>query len=108
MPYIYTLTAQTTLHGYTPMRLLAFDFANDPKVINCKDEFMYGPAFLVCPVLQAGVTQRQVYLPKGTCWFDFWNNTSYQGGTTSKPPHRSIVYHFTSEQVLSYLTMPKV
>ena len=95
MPYIYTLTAQTTLHGYTPMRLLAFDFANDPKVINCKDEFMYGPAFLVCPVLQAGVTQRQVYLPKGTCWFDFWNNTSYQGGTTlqaAAPLHRIPLY----------------
>ena len=26
------------------------------NVLDCKDQFMYGPALLVCPVLEAGAT----------------------------------------------------
>lgn len=82
LPYIYTLSGKITQEHYTPMRLLAFDFAQDKKVLDCKDQFMYGPAFLVCPVLQAGAVSRSVYLPRGHTWIDFWNKTTYQGGTT--------------------------
>jgi predicted alpha-1,2-mannosidase len=81
MPYIYTLTADVTHKNYTPMRLLAFDFPEDENVRDCKDQFMYGPAFLVCPVLEAGSTSREVYLPAGG-WFDFHSRRFYKGGQT--------------------------
>jgi alpha-D-xyloside xylohydrolase len=42
---------------------------------------MFGPAFLVCPVTEAGATSRDVYLPAGT-WYDFWTGKAYPGNTT--------------------------
>jgi alpha-D-xyloside xylohydrolase len=62
------------------VRLLAFDFPNDSAVADCKDEFMYGPSFLVCPVTDAHVTQRQVYLPGNGAWVDFRTGQSHGGG----------------------------
>lgn len=82
LPYIYSLSAMTTQDDYTPMRLLAYDFAGDNKVLDCKDQFMYGPAFMACPVLEEGKTSRSVYLPTGTTWFDYWTNQTFQGGST--------------------------
>jgi alpha-D-xyloside xylohydrolase len=82
MPYVYSLTGAITQNDYTPMRLLAFDFASDTNVLNIKDEFMYGPAFLINPVTVAGATSRSVYLPSGTSWTDFWTGTTYTGGQT--------------------------
>jgi alpha-D-xyloside xylohydrolase len=80
MPYIYSLTGRVTLESYTPMRLLPFDFPDDLKVRNLGDEFMYGPAFLVSPVVEANAINRVVYLPAGTSWTDFWSGQVQQGG----------------------------
>jgi alpha-D-xyloside xylohydrolase len=82
MPYIYSLSGLTTHCNYTPMRLLAFDFPEDPAVFDCKDEFMYGPSLLVCPVTKAGATTREVYLPKGATWRNFWTGQACWGGQT--------------------------
>ncbi len=80
MPYIYTLSGDITHKDYTPMRLLAFDFPDDKNVFDCKDQFMYGPSLLVCPVLQAGAVSREVYLPEGSTWIDFWTGKKHNGG----------------------------
>ena len=82
MPYIYSLSARVTMDGYTPMRLLAFDFAGDSRVLDIKDQFMYGPAFLVCPITTAGATSREVVLPAGADWIDYRSARTSKGGTT--------------------------
>ena len=82
MPYIYAVAAKTTLDGYTPMRSLAFDFRNDPKALDISDEFLFGPSLLVAPVTEAGATERDVYLPAGTDWYDFWTGERLHGGQT--------------------------
>jgi alpha-D-xyloside xylohydrolase len=82
MPYIYAMAAKTTFDGYTPMRALAFDFRDDPKGLNVSDEFLYGPALLVAPVTEAGATGRDVYLPAGANWYDFWTGAWLHGGQT--------------------------
>jgi alpha-D-xyloside xylohydrolase len=81
MPYLYSLAWKVTNEHYTIMRPLLFDFQSDSKVYDIKDQFMYGPAFLVNPVLAAGATSRVVYLPAGT-WYDFWTGASKEGGTS--------------------------
>lgn len=81
-PYIYSLAGRVTQEAYTPMRLLAFDFPADTAVRNSNDQFMYGPSLLVNPVMEAGARSRNVYLPKGASWTDFWTGASYQGGST--------------------------
>ena len=80
MPYIYAISADVTLNNYTPMRLLAFDFAEDRRTLDIQDQFMFGPALLVCPIYEAGRTQREVYLPEGADWIDYWSGRRLQGG----------------------------
>ncbi len=92
LPYNYSLADAVSHRGYTMMRMLAFDYPDDSRVHDLKDEYMYGPALLVCPVtqpfyfgpgstpLQVENKQRAVYLPKGDRWVDFWTDKSYDGG----------------------------
>jgi alpha-D-xyloside xylohydrolase len=84
MPYIYSQAWQVTSHGGTLMRALVMDFPNDKTARESKDEFLFGPSLLICPVIQPRVHSRMVYLPSGTEWTDFWTGRSYPGGTTVK------------------------
>lgn len=82
MPYIYSLGYNTYKTGAPFMRALFMDFPNDPKVANLTDEYMFGPAFLVAPVTVQGATTREVYLPSGTDWYNYWTNEKVNGGQT--------------------------
>ena len=86
IPYLYSMAGWTTHRDYTMARMLAFDFAGDANVLDIKDEYMLGPAFLVCPVTEAHATSRDVYLPKGATWIDYWTGKEYTGGQTLKAP----------------------
>ena len=94
LPYTYSLAWKTTGDSYTPMRPLVMDFRTDVRAENTWDEFMYGPAFLVNPVTEAGATRRQVYLPEAK-WVDFWTGKSVQGAqeiTAEAPIDRMPIY----------------
>src|SRR5665648_295189 len=52
MPYIYSLASEVTNKGYTIQRGLAMDFPEDKKTFNINDQFMFGPAIMVCPVTE--------------------------------------------------------
>lgn len=82
MPYIRSLATEVTLNHYTPMRLMAFDFPEDINVRDCKDQFMFGPSLMICPVTNTGARKRSVYLPAGADWYDFFTGELYEGGTT--------------------------
>ena len=108
MPYIYSLAADVTFRQYTPMRLLAFDFADDRNVLDCKDQFMYGPSFMVCPILAKGEVTRKVYLPEGHSWIDYWTGKVYQGGqtlTADAPLERMPLYVKGGSIIPSYATI---
>jgi len=62
------------------MRALWMDFPDDPAVANLGTEYLFGPAFLVAPVTEQGQTSKDVYLPKGSDWYDYWTDQRYQGG----------------------------
>jgi len=84
MPYIYTLAADTYWKDGTIMRGLVMDFPNDVKVRDINDEYMFGPAFLVAPVTTYQARSREVYLPAGSAWYDFYTGKRYDGGVTIK------------------------
>lgn len=91
LPYIYSMAAKVSNESYTMTRALAFDFAADSAVYDLKDEFMFGPAFLVAPMTRPlmtyGKVSRQVYLPqtKGG-WYDYWTGIRIEGGQTIDAP----------------------
>jgi alpha-D-xyloside xylohydrolase len=62
------------------MRALAFDFRYDGAALDKSDEFMLGPSLLAAPVTEAGAEARNVYLPAGTDWIDFWTGERVHGG----------------------------
>jgi len=71
LPYIYSQAAEITLHGSTLMRPLVMDFPNDERALLQKHEYMFGPSFLVAPVLQPGVKDWPTYAPPTPGgWFD--------------------------------------
>jgi len=80
LPYIYSLAYRSYQTGAPYMRALFMDFPNDPAVLDLKDEYMFGPAFLVAPVVEQGATGRKVYLPAGSDWYDYWTNQRIAGG----------------------------
>jgi alpha-D-xyloside xylohydrolase len=95
LPYIYSLAGKTTMDNYTMMRALTFDFRNDANVYSIPDQYMFGPAFLVNPVTEqlytstdhiSGETNRKIYLPKSTTWYNFWTGETLKGGQTIKAP----------------------
>lgn len=82
MPYLYSMAGAVHLKDYTMMRPLVMDFNGDNNVYNIKNQWMFGPAFMACPVGEYKARTRQVYLPKQTGWYDLYTNKYYQGGQT--------------------------
>ncbi|HEY1650087.1 MAG TPA: TIM-barrel domain-containing protein [Terracidiphilus sp.] len=82
LPYIYSLAWKVTSEDYTIQRPLVMDFREDPATWEIGDEFLFGPAILVSPVLTEHATSRPVYLPVGAGWYDFWTGDHANGGVT--------------------------
>ncbi len=78
LPYIYSLARQVTDLGVPIMRAMCVDFADDPVAVAQEHQFMFGPSFLVAPVVEKGARTRSVYLPDGE-WYDFWTDHKYSG-----------------------------
>ena len=82
MPYLYSLGWFSHQTGAPFMRGLFMDFGSDPRVADLGDEYMFGPALLVAPVVEQGRTTREVYLPAGTDWYNYWTEERVHGGQT--------------------------
>ncbi len=82
-PYIIKCAERIANEGYTLMRPLVFDFADDPEALAQKYEYMFGPSLLINPVTEPGVTSWRTYLPrhKGG-WYDYRTGQHYEGGQT--------------------------
>ncbi len=82
-PYIEACAQRVSSEGYTLMRPLVFDFADDPQALAQKYEYMFGPRLLVSPVTEPDVTEWQTYLPKTQGrWRDRHTGRYYEGGQT--------------------------
>ena len=81
LPYIKECARKVSEENYTMMRPLIFDFPDDEEALKQEVEYMFGPSYLVCPIIEYGVTEWEVYLPnnkKG--WNDFYTKEHYKGG----------------------------
>ena len=91
LPYTYSLAWKVWKDDYTILRSLMFDFAQDEAVKERKEEFLYGPSYLVCPVtrpmeygpqstpLEAS-REVEIYLPKGADWYAEEDDRYFEGG----------------------------
>ena len=82
-PYIEKCADRVAKEGYTLMRPLVFDFADDPVALQQKYEYMFGPALLVSPITEPGVTEWKTYLPKSEGgWEEVHTAEHFEGGQT--------------------------
>ena len=79
LPYLYSAVHECATKGMPIMRALWLHFPDDPKAVECGDEYLWGRSVLVAPVVEKGATTRRVYLPPST-WYDFWSGERLAGG----------------------------
>jgi alpha-glucosidase len=79
LPYLYACFLRASETGAPVQRPLVFDHQYDGTVRDLDDEYLLGPDLLVAPVIEPGVTARQVYLPAGD-WYD-WHTDDLVGGS---------------------------
>ena len=80
-PYIEQCAHRIAKEGYTMMRPLVFDFADDAEALQQKYEYMFGPSLLISPVTEPNVTEWRTYLPKNKQgWTDYRTGRHYHGG----------------------------
>ncbi len=80
LPYHYTMAFQNHTEGKPLMRPLFFEDTSHEEVLEIGDTYLWGDAFLVAPILEAGQKEREIYLPKNATWYDYWSKKRYEGG----------------------------
>ena len=60
IPYLYSTAWQVTSNNDSYMRPLFADFANDKKVWNMTDEFLFGHSILAAPVVDPQYTEEKI------------------------------------------------
>jgi alpha-D-xyloside xylohydrolase len=87
-PYISTLMKAASEKGTPVIRPLFYDFHDDKAAWEVENQFMFGPNYLVAPVVYEGERERYLYLPAGTTWTNAWTGEQCAGGqalTVSAP-----------------------
>jgi alpha-glucosidase len=78
LPYFVTLAHLARRTGAPYVRPLWWGTPEDRSLRNCEDAFLLGDSLLVAPVLESGLHQRTVLLPRGR-WYDTATEVAYQG-----------------------------
>lgn len=106
LPYIYSNLGDCVQNSGSMMRPLVMDFAADKHAARLNNEYLFGRNLLVRPVTDPMYTWKDsrgkghkiypdikkaaapvsTYLPKGTKWYDFWDNQIYEGGQNVMKP----------------------
>jgi alpha-glucosidase/alpha-D-xyloside xylohydrolase len=82
MPYTYTLAREAYDEGMPFIRALWLHYPDDDRARGEATEFLWGRDMLVAPVFEEGAEERDVYLPEGDAWYDWWSNARHEGGRT--------------------------
>ncbi len=86
LPYLYDLMWRHARH-YEPITRPTFhDFPDDPRCLAENDDLLLGGALLVAPIVEPGAAGRDVYLPAGARWFDWWSGEAFDGGQIVSRP----------------------
>lgn len=80
--YTRSLMEEAHLYGAPVMRTLFYEFPEDKKCWEIKDEYMYGGDLLVAPVCREHALSREVYLPAGAQWTHAGSGKVYEGGSS--------------------------
>ena len=83
LPYNYTMAFQNNQTGKSLMRPLFFEEPENYKMYAISNTYLWGDSFLVSPVLNPGITSKEVIFPSTNNWFDFYTGKKYSKGTVA-------------------------
>jgi alpha-glucosidase (family GH31 glycosyl hydrolase) len=104
VPYVRAAAATAARTGLPIVRPLLLGDPGDERGWTLADQYGYGPALWVAPVLEQGAREREVALPRGD-WIDFWTGERHRGGgelLAPAPLDRIPVYVRTGSIVVTY------
>ena len=78
-PYLKEVMREASENGSPVMRAMFYEFPDDPMCWEADEQYMFGSRYLVAPVLYAGMTERDVYLPAGK-WKNIATGEELAGG----------------------------
>jgi alpha-glucosidase len=78
LPYIYTLTEETTRTGIPLMRPIFLEYPQSPEFFSDDHDFLFGPDLFVSPVVTEKLDAHGIALPPGE-WYDFWSSEKHTG-----------------------------
>jgi oligosaccharide 4-alpha-D-glucosyltransferase len=85
LPYNYTLAWEHLQSGKPLMRPMLLEQGDDSNLLKATDQYMWGSALLVAPVLEPGAAKRTLYLPAGT-WYRLYDLGRISGGQWVEEP----------------------
>lgn len=80
LPYIRRLMREAHEQGAPVMRPLFYHYPDDPQAWNVSESYLFGRELLIAPVLEAGASSVEVYLPRGDAWMEHATGKRYEGG----------------------------
>lgn len=83
--YIEGLMREASSSGAPLIRAMFYEFPNDEICYTLSDQYMFGPRYLVAPVLSLGARERSLYLPHGR-WRAMASGEILEGGRRVSVP----------------------
>ncbi len=85
IPYIYTCSRVAHETGLPLVRGMYLEYPEQEAAYTSQQQYMFGKELLVAPINAPGngkPVRKEVYLPAGQDWFDFFTGDLYAGGRT--------------------------
>ena len=79
LPYNYTLAFEQARYGRPLVRPLFYYNNADSNLYKTDNQYLWGDAFMIAPVLQKGMSSQDIYLPAGG-WYQFQTDKKITGG----------------------------
>ncbi|GHV62452.1 glycosyl hydrolase [Spirochaetia bacterium] len=79
-PYIAEQMKAAHERGTPVIRPLFYDFPEDEAAWEIENQYLFGPNYLVAPILYEGQRERTLYLPAGSKWTNAWTGETFDGG----------------------------
>ena len=101
MPYLYSLMYRAHEKGISILQPLCSAYQDDTRCYDEAENFMIGD-LLVATVIEKGATTKQIYLPEGQRFYDFYTREAHESGQTIEIPVAldSIPLYLTSGSIV--------
>jgi oligosaccharide 4-alpha-D-glucosyltransferase len=83
LPYNYTLAYRQAAFGEPLIKPLYYQYQTDSTAVKIGDQFMWGDAFMIAPVVEKGQKKKLIYLPEGN-WYDYNMHQFFTGKQTTE------------------------